>query len=142
MSKFDETHDYSILAEHLGLEVTGEDMVNALNKLDDKNLLLFDYDHDEFDYRSIEKVGIHCYTTRLDVQQDILAEKLKSYLFNLAYYESERNEQDVEDIREFVEQHAEESMCTSGKFYEKLAEIDDDYVFLTFLSRNIKSLWW
>lgn len=151
---FEETYDWSILADHLGIEVTEEEVDEVIEKLKDKDLWINQDKYDSYDERidkqeavSIEELGMYSYQFRDDVERDIKLNKLENYLWELAFnvtedMEEEYDQQDVDDIREFVNQHAEESFAMSGQFFKKLSEIDDDYLFLRYLGETVKDLWW
>lgn len=145
---FNKVHDWYYLAQHLGIDVTADDLVRVLNQLEQKNLMLFDTDDDEWlddiKRHSINEVGIRCYYSRSDVKEDIMLEKTKEYIHELSYDildDNDYNDRDVKEIRAFVEQFVDESIASDDAFFSKLLELDD-YLFLKFLSKNLDELWW
>lgn len=152
MSDFENVHDFRYLADALNIEVSEEEVDRAVSALKEKDLFL---DRDNFDStdekievleeKSVGELGVRCYDFRSDVERDLIVNKLRKMLRKLSFHVLEDMEYDqfkVDLIRDFVEQHVEKSFSHSGLFFKKLAEIEDDSVFLRFLAKTIDDLWY
>jgi hypothetical protein len=151
--EFVNTCDYTYLADELGIEVTSDDIEEAKSILEKYNInLMMDDELKREKTDELKKVDVKpivCYD-KDDFKREIKRIKLKEFIWDeilgkcVDISANENGDEDYQNytkiIREFVQQHAEDSFASDHIFWEKLSDIDDDWVFFKMVSENLKSL--
>lgn len=153
--EFEETWDWKYLANYFDITVPYDDVIDVKTSLHDRDLFVYErYNDDWLEKRGkleepLDKIGLYCQTNESDIAEDIRLHKLKSLIgkakFDLVeeYNHTDVDEEEVCDVcRAFVEQFVEDNDMTHTEFWEKMLEIENDYVFMDALQRNIRDLWW
>jgi hypothetical protein len=144
---FESYHDWAILADYFDITITEEELESVKADLKDKNLYVSG-DEKESGIRkklSISELGIMAYQFDSVIRDNIKKQKLKNKIFQLAVdytQDAETDEESIKAIRNFINGYVESSNVYSSEFWKKISEIEDDYTFLIYTAKNIKSLWY
>lgn len=154
--EFEETYDWRYLADYFDITVPYNDVIEVKQSLYEQDMFIYTDKHDEWIEEMnemidpIDKAGYYCYHSESDIVDDIRLSKLKTLIgkakFDLSKDHDHCPEIDGEEVysvcREFVKKFVKDADYTYTEFWEKMLEIESDYVFLDALQRNIRDLWW